>query len=74
MARVFLYNLNLVEMERLVIEAALQHSETLSDAAERLGISVNSLRYRVRKFGLSPKRGKNSPKEPPKKKRGKGGR
>lgn len=65
MARVVLDNLNLVEMERLVVEAALQCSETLSEAAKRLGISVNSLRYRMRKYSL--KRGEDSPQ-----KRGKG--
>ena len=53
MARVVLDSLNLREAERQLVAAALQYSETLADAAERLGISYNSLRYRMRKFDLA---------------------
>ncbi len=53
MPRVVLDSYNLREAERQMVVAALQYSEALADAAERLGISYNALRYRMRKFDLA---------------------
>ena len=53
MPRVILDSFNLRDAERQMVVTALEHSETLADAAEKLGISYNALRYRMRKFDLA---------------------
>lgn len=53
MPRMILESWNLAEVERKLVVAALERSETLADAAEMLGISYNALRYRMRKFDLA---------------------
>lgn len=52
MPRVVLDSLNAADAERKLVAAALEYSETLVGAAEKLGISYGSLRYKMRKFGL----------------------
>ena len=44
----------LEEVERTMLEEALRESNgNQSEAARRLGVSRDTLRYRVKKFGLS---------------------
>lgn len=53
MVRIELDSLNLDDAERKVVAEALRFSETLTDAAERLGITYGSLRHKMRKFRLA---------------------
>jgi len=52
MARVIAESLNLADTERLLVAEALKFSETLQDAADKLGISESALRRRMKKYDL----------------------
>lgn len=53
MPRIVLDSLNAADAERKLVAAALEYSETLAGAAEKLGITYGSLRHKMRKYGLA---------------------
>lgn len=53
MARVITEGLKIAETERLLIAEALKYSETLQDAADKLGIRESALRRRMKKYALT---------------------
>jgi transcriptional regulator with PAS, ATPase and Fis domain len=44
--------LNLLRIEKLMIEVALQKSVTKKEAAKRLGITYNSMKQRINKHNI----------------------